>query len=462
MNFIAIDFEIANPKYSSACSLGMTIVEENKIIETKEWLIKPTPFEFNMRNVYIHGITEDDVIDAPTFDQLWQDELKYYFEKYKNVIAHNAAFDVAVLRKTLDEYQIEWPEINYLCTYKIAQHTIPNLFNYRLNTVSKHFGIELDHHNAASDCNACAEIFLRIVNDTYQGDLEKLLIENDITIGSVDKRGYDPCSAPIASKHSIELNVCKDNKNPFYNKNVVFTGTMNSFTRAHAKEIIDNIGGFAQEGVTKETNFLVLGNHDFDTFQNGNLTGKMKKAFEIMSRGIELQIISETDFLQMISLDACGDKMAIEEVYNKIHNIIKKQYKDYTKLERKELKEENAYSITFFEKPALKIKFGSKNYIKLKDKYIPMFKDLPTTKAKSDYDATKVFFQNASDIDFLADALLKMYEDMTVCTFGCCSRHLQCSDARECINPHIEIMMECSYRKKLKQGIIYYGDNRNC
>ncbi|MTL83710.1 DNA polymerase III subunit epsilon, partial [Turicibacter sanguinis] len=40
MNFIAIDFETANEKRDSACSIGLTVVKNNQIIEQKYYLIK--------------------------------------------------------------------------------------------------------------------------------------------------------------------------------------------------------------------------------------------------------------------------------------------------------------------------------------------------------------------------------------------------------------------------------------
>ena len=80
MDFVAIDFETANEKRASACSLGITVVKNNKITEEKYWLIKPCPFRFESRNIMIHGIREEDVIDEKEFDKLWP-EIKPYIRK---------------------------------------------------------------------------------------------------------------------------------------------------------------------------------------------------------------------------------------------------------------------------------------------------------------------------------------------------------------------------------------------
>ena len=57
MNFIAIDFETANEKRASACSLGLVIVKEGQIVDKRYYLIKPKELRFNPMNTRIHGIS---------------------------------------------------------------------------------------------------------------------------------------------------------------------------------------------------------------------------------------------------------------------------------------------------------------------------------------------------------------------------------------------------------------------
>ena len=45
--------------------------------------------------------------------------------------------------------------------------------------------------------------------------------------------------------------------------------------------------------------------------------------------------------------------------------------------------------------------------------------------------------------------------------FSCCSRYRECSDKRACTNPRRDQALRCGYRKALRQGKIYYGENRN-
>jgi DNA polymerase-3 subunit epsilon len=78
----------------------------------------------------------------------------------KTVLAHNAAFDINVLRSTLNEYFIPHPQLSYQCSVIIARKTWPGLGSYKLNNLARRFGISFKHHDAAEDAFACAKIVL--------------------------------------------------------------------------------------------------------------------------------------------------------------------------------------------------------------------------------------------------------------------------------------------------------------
>lgn len=45
--------------------------------------------------------------------------------------------------------------------------------------------------------------------------------------------------------------------------------------------------------------------------------------------------------------------------------------------------------------------------------------------------------------------------------WDCCSRYLECSDAKACTHPNRAFALSCGYRKILSSGRIYFGKNRN-
>ena len=74
----------------------------SKIIEEKSFLIKPNPNEFDYFNTLVHGINENDVKNSPNFEEVYV-SLKEDFEEFP-IIAHNASFDISVLRHSLNQY----------------------------------------------------------------------------------------------------------------------------------------------------------------------------------------------------------------------------------------------------------------------------------------------------------------------------------------------------------------------
>lgn len=167
MDFVAIDFETATSKYTSICSMGICVVENNEITERKGFFIKPVPFEFNDYNIGIHGITPETVADKPTFEMYWN-EIKPYLDN-RTVVAHNAMFDVGVLCATLDMFGLEYPTFDYLCTVKLSQLAYPELKSHKLNNLCDALNVKFSHHMAYDDAYACARVLMRI-NEDYSLD----------------------------------------------------------------------------------------------------------------------------------------------------------------------------------------------------------------------------------------------------------------------------------------------------
>lgn len=188
MNFIAIDFETANGKRNSACSLGLVKVENGVIVDSREWLISPPEMYFHPINVSIHGITEDDVANQPSFNYIW-DEVEDYLQD-SMVIAHNASFDVSVLRACLETYGITNPNFDYMCTVQISKHLWPSMPNHKLNTLAHLFDIPLKHHDALEDTLACAKIAIKACESISAKNMNDLAKEIMIKPGKVFKGGY--------------------------------------------------------------------------------------------------------------------------------------------------------------------------------------------------------------------------------------------------------------------------------
>ncbi len=193
MNFVAIDFETANSNRSSICSLGVAIVVQGELIDSTEILIKPIPNYYDGFNTALHGIADRHTRDKETFAQQW-DDLRVYFDGLQ-IVAHNASFDCSALRAVLDASELEYPEFDYHCTYQLAKQTLP-IYSHKLDDVSRHYKIALQHHNAESDAKAAALIAIRLCEQFKADSLQELATKFGFKTGKImrETRSYRPFS----------------------------------------------------------------------------------------------------------------------------------------------------------------------------------------------------------------------------------------------------------------------------
>lgn len=183
MDFVAIDFETANELSTSACELGIAVVRNYKVTETRSFLIRPPDLRFNPFNTMLHGIGAEQVADQPDFKSRWH-ELLPYFEN-QLLIAHNAAFDMHVMRSLLIHYEIPFSEIPFTCSIKVAKKVWKEHQRYGLKSLTKILGIQLDHHHAESDAKACALIAGMAFRENQVSITEEITSKLNIYLGSI-------------------------------------------------------------------------------------------------------------------------------------------------------------------------------------------------------------------------------------------------------------------------------------
>jgi len=154
--FAAIDFETANYNRDSACAIGVTIVDDGRIIHSAAHLIRPPSKWFQFTD--IHGLTWDDVSDAPDFEEVWE-EVMPELHHVDFLAAHNAPFDRSVLSACCDRYSVTEPRQNFVCTVSLARQQW-SIYPTKLPDVCRHLEIGLNHHEAGSDAEACARIII--------------------------------------------------------------------------------------------------------------------------------------------------------------------------------------------------------------------------------------------------------------------------------------------------------------
>ena len=159
--FAAIDFETADYGRDSACAVAVVRVEGLAIVDRAYYHIRPPRSRFVFS--YLHGILWRDVVDAPTFGQLWP-SLQEKLAGVEFLAAHNASFDRSVLRTCCEQARLSAPSHTFQCTVRLAR-AVWNIFPTTLPDVCRYLSIPLRHHDAGSDAEACARIVIAAIED---------------------------------------------------------------------------------------------------------------------------------------------------------------------------------------------------------------------------------------------------------------------------------------------------------
>lgn len=312
MNFVALDFETANHRRESVCEMGIAIVQDGRVKEQKSWLVRPRDNWFNSMNSRIHGIDAQKVAHAPEFDVLWQEAGRYFEDAY--VVAHNASFDLSVLRHVLAQYEIPFPQLHYACSLQVARRAWRGFPSYGLSALSERFGISLKHHAAGSDAEACAYIMLKAMETHQLSHFEDIEKAFGIQLGKLYAQGYVPSGRMRPQKkrrpslQSMALDLSRISKaHPLYGKSVVFTGSLRSMSRAEAQKSVIEAGGHAANFVDERTHYLVLSEKVFLNIGQGIHNNKVQQARKLGSDDKGIKLISEGEFLNLLQHEVSGE-----------------------------------------------------------------------------------------------------------------------------------------------------------
>lgn len=313
---MAIDFETANSFRGSPCQVGLTRVLDGVVETSIETFLRPPPGHdyFNAFNTMLHGIGPAQVKNAPGLDEYLPELLS--FADGLPFVAHNAAFDMGVLRDALDEYGIRYPDLNYFCTLVLSRRQL-NLISYSLPFVAEELDVEIrDHHAAGDDSRVSGEIALRLIARNNSDNIETLAEELRVEPGRMNSDSWSGCHSKYVpgSKRFSDERLAEimaaigegelDPNSPIAGQHVVFTGTLGSMPRAEAHARVMKVGGFPENSVTRATNILVFGVQDPTHLRPGaSNSSKFLKAVDMRSKGYEIEVMDEVTFLRMLSGD---------------------------------------------------------------------------------------------------------------------------------------------------------------
>lgn len=299
--FLVIDFETALG-FRNICEVGIAIVENGDLIESRSWLVRPCDNEYFEGNTKLHGITPEMTADKPSFAEIWP-EVAEYVKKYNKVVTHNAQFDINLLLDELWENYLPVVECKIYDTYRIAQYADKfGAYRCKLGVLCKHLGIESSRfHRSEDDAIATAKLCLKeleLSNVSNFAEAEKYW---HFKCGSItESYYYNPQLRNGGYRDEIKrlqelTNEDSDPNHPLYGKNICFTGTMNAKRIACMKDV-SAIGGIPQDSVTAKTDYLVIG-----AIREQKPTRKQEKAEQLRAKGSKIEIISEPQYHKLMS-----------------------------------------------------------------------------------------------------------------------------------------------------------------
>lgn len=336
LNFTAVDFETANGFRGSPCAIGMVKVRDGREVETYYSAMRPpVGFDrFDPHNVAIHGITAEDVAEAPRFGDLFA-EINAFIDG-DVLVAHNAAFDIEVFESALEVSGLDSPGLSCLCSVRLsrANYQLPS---HALPKASAEAGYELtQHHYALDDARASAAIVCdiamrRAVGHTHQlfkdCGVEPRRMESWQTPRSRESRAtrqvrtmahlFDARLPAPEPRHMPDLmrwqdegknlppSSVADPEHVLFGQQLVFTGNL-SIPRAEAKKIVAECGAGTASRVTAATTLLVIGD-GFEPWELGNpeesfslRSNKARDALRRQAEGQPLRLIAEEEFRVLI------------------------------------------------------------------------------------------------------------------------------------------------------------------
>ena len=323
LDFTAIDFETANGFRGSPCAVGLTKVRGGVIVEEASWLMRPPKNHdaFDYHNVRVHGIRPVDVAGRPRFGELFPEIGAFIGGDI--LAAHNAAFDLGVIRSGLEVSGLPGPAYDYVCTVMLSRRCY-SLVSNSLPFAAEEAGVPLvNHHDAAEDARACAGILIDIAARNQANSIAELYFslglalpqqpafhpERDSlskpTLSALAALGGTSATRPFLSGWPEEGDNPQPNPdaepgNPLFGQTVVFTGQL-AMPRPEAKVRSAEMGARPESRVTARTSVLVVGDGFVaNDLRSGRLTGKARRVLELHDRGQPIEVISEGEFLQMV------------------------------------------------------------------------------------------------------------------------------------------------------------------
>lgn len=293
-DYVVFDIETTglDPRVDEIIEISGVKVKDDEIVETFSELVKPT-HEISDFITELTHITNEMVENAPSIDIVLPKFMEFIGDNI--LIGHNVNFDINFVYDTLES--INYPKKlsnNFIDTMRLGRYLLKNLNHHRLMDLAGVYNISYEGaHRSLTDAKITYQVYLKLKDQIISefGNKEEFIRHNTSNNYGVKASEI----SPTVDNFDVD--------NPLYHKYVVITGALKNMTRKEAMQSIVNVGGYVEDTVNAHTNYLVLGNNDYNYILKGKKSSKQKKAEQMMLEGFPIEIISENIFYEMLNND---------------------------------------------------------------------------------------------------------------------------------------------------------------
>lgn len=291
-DYVLLDIETTglSPEYDSIIEIGAVKVSGDKITDEFQSFVAYDD-ELPEFITELTGITDEMLAGAPSADEVIRNFDVFVGDN--TIVGYNVNFDINFLYDYFETFLNKELQNNFIDCMRIARKLYPSEKHHRLKDMVEIYDISVEKvHRALDDCKATKTVF------------DKL--HDEVLVKYQTKENFCKLFKSVYYSNKLNANDIKttntefDVTHPVYDRNFVFTGTLEKMTRAEAMQTVVDLGGKVQNNVTSETNFLILGNNDYCTTIKNGKSNKQKKAESMMLKGKDIVILPENVFYDMI------------------------------------------------------------------------------------------------------------------------------------------------------------------
>lgn len=304
-DYVVLDIETTGLKKERDEIIQVSAVKfkQDQELDYLDTLIKPVHKQISPFIENLTGISNSDVDNAPEITEIIP-KLNYFIGD-QPLIGHNVMFDLSFLKYN----GLNLPKLEFVDTLDIAQAAQSQLKlpNTKLETLKNYFGIDNRSHNSLNDVKTTAVVYQKLRDagylqkpsrpkfrqwkskDYFYDQFDKSLSKNEIN----KKRA-------LFGNQLIDKLVVPENKSKLKDQIFVFTGDLKQLPREQAQKIVEGEGGIIKKSVVLKTDYVVVGIENPAVVVDGKST-KQRRAEELnATKGKNIQIITEEQFMNMI------------------------------------------------------------------------------------------------------------------------------------------------------------------